>query len=78
MDLGCGNGVLGTVAALDNPEAEVTFVDDSALAIDVGPVDLRATVGARPTRRRFVVGQRAVRLGRTERGPDDRLGRTWC
>ena len=34
VDLGCGNGVLGTVAALENPDATVTFVDDSALAIE--------------------------------------------
>lgn len=34
VDLGCGNGVLGTVAALENPDATLTFVDDSALALD--------------------------------------------
>jgi 23S rRNA (guanine1835-N2)-methyltransferase len=33
IDLGCGNGVLGTFAAIENPEAQVTFVDDSALAL---------------------------------------------
>lgn len=34
LDLGCGNGVLGLVAALRQPGAHVTFCDDSALAID--------------------------------------------
>ena len=33
IDLGCGNGVLGTFAATENPEANIAFVDDSALAI---------------------------------------------
>ena len=46
VDLGCGNGVLGTVAALDNPLAEVTFVDDSALALDAARATFAATVGA--------------------------------
>lgn len=34
VDLGCGGGVLGLVAALRAPEAQLTFVDDSALAVD--------------------------------------------
>ncbi|GAA3748649.1 methyltransferase [Streptomyces tremellae] len=29
VDLGCGNGVVGTAAALANPHARVTFVDES-------------------------------------------------
>ncbi|GAT69977.1 50S rRNA methyltransferase [Planomonospora sphaerica] len=33
VDLGCGNGVVGTAAALDNPEAEVLFVDESYQAV---------------------------------------------
>ncbi|MEV8207279.1 methyltransferase, partial [Streptomyces sp. NPDC079189] len=32
VDLGCGNGVVGTSAALANPEATVTFIDESYLA----------------------------------------------
>jgi 16S rRNA (guanine1207-N2)-methyltransferase len=42
VDLGCGNGVLGTVAALENPDASVTFVDDSAMAVAA----TRATVAS--------------------------------
>ena len=34
VDLGCGNGVVGVVAALDNPDADVVFVDESFLAVD--------------------------------------------
>ncbi|MHA5048142.1 methyltransferase [Streptomyces sp. SD15] len=33
VDLGCGNGVLGTAIALENPEAEVLFVDESYQAV---------------------------------------------
>lgn len=42
VDLGCGNGVLGTIAALENREASVTLVDDSAMAVAA----TRATVGS--------------------------------
>lgn len=33
LDLGCGNGVLGVAAALANPAAQLTFVDESQLAV---------------------------------------------
>lgn len=33
VDLGCGNGVVGTAMALANPEAEVLFVDESFQAV---------------------------------------------
>lgn len=33
VDLGCGNGVLGTAAALANPAAEVLFADESYQAV---------------------------------------------
>ncbi|MEU9287203.1 methyltransferase [Streptomyces sp. NPDC048275] len=33
VDLGCGNGVLGMAIALENPEAEVLFVDESYQAV---------------------------------------------
>ena len=33
VDLGCGNGVLGIMAALKHPEATVTFVDESFMAL---------------------------------------------
>ncbi|MFN7149079.1 MAG: methyltransferase [Microthrixaceae bacterium] len=42
VDLGCGNGVLGTIAALENRDASVTFVDDSAMAVAA----TRATVAS--------------------------------
>jgi 23S rRNA (guanine1835-N2)-methyltransferase len=33
IDLGCGNGVLGLIAAQQNPEAKLHFVDESCMAI---------------------------------------------
>ncbi|MFE1838180.1 methyltransferase [Streptomyces sviceus] len=33
VDLGCGNGIVGTAVALANPEAEVLFVDESFQAV---------------------------------------------
>ncbi|MFJ8074003.1 methyltransferase [Streptomyces sp. NPDC096176] len=33
VDLGCGNGVVGTAAALANPDADLTFVDESYSAV---------------------------------------------
>ncbi len=34
IDLGCGNGILGLVAALFNPEAAFLFADESYMAVD--------------------------------------------
>lgn len=34
VDLGCGNGVLGLVAALKNPAAKVIFTDESYMAVE--------------------------------------------
>ncbi|UTW45603.1 methyltransferase [bacterium SCSIO 12696] len=33
IDLGCGNGLLGIVAAQRNPQADMTFVDESFMAV---------------------------------------------
>lgn len=33
LDLGCGNGVLGTSYAMQNPDADLIFVDESYMAI---------------------------------------------
>ncbi|MCF2528122.1 methyltransferase [Yinghuangia soli] len=45
VDLGCGNGVVGTAAALGNPEARVTFVDESYQAVASAAATYRANVG---------------------------------
>ena len=53
-DLGCGNGVLGTAAALADPQAELVFVDESYQAV----ASARATFAANAADRtaRFEVG----------------------
>jgi 23S rRNA (guanine1835-N2)-methyltransferase len=56
VDLGCGNGVLGTVAGLENPDASVTFVDDSAMAVAA----TRATVASAGLRDARVVHGNAL------------------
>jgi 23S rRNA (guanine1835-N2)-methyltransferase len=55
VDLGCGNGLLGMKAALTNPQAEVTFIDESYRAVISAEVTFRANLG--PERAaHFVVG----------------------
>ncbi|WP_184733626.1 methyltransferase [Streptomyces netropsis] len=44
VDLGCGNGVVGTAAALANPEAEVLFIDESYQAVASAEATFRANV----------------------------------
>jgi len=34
VDLGCGNGVLGLMAAIKNPQAKMIFTDESYMAVD--------------------------------------------
>ncbi|CAL9378722.1 Ribosomal RNA large subunit methyltransferase G OS=Streptomyces griseomycini OX=66895 GN=rlmG PE=3 SV=1 [Streptomyces griseomycini] len=42
VDLGCGNGVVGTAAALADPRAEVLFVDESFQAVASAQATYRA------------------------------------
>ncbi|CAM5262703.1 Ribosomal RNA large subunit methyltransferase G [Stutzerimonas stutzeri] len=46
-DLGCGNGVLGIVYALNNPQAELTLVDDF-MAVQSARENWQAVHGQRP------------------------------
>lgn len=46
VDLGCGNGVVGTAMALANPEAEVLFVDESYQAVASAEETYRANAEA--------------------------------
>ncbi len=55
VDLGCGNGVVGTAAALANPEATVTFVDESFSAVASAEATYRENVPG-DTKPRFLVG----------------------
>ncbi len=61
VDLGCGNGVVGTMAAIADPDADVTFVDDSYRAVASAEATFRANLGPdRPAR--FVVGNGLAEL----------------
>ncbi|MEU2156923.1 methyltransferase [Streptomyces sp. NPDC019396] len=42
VDLGCGNGVVGTAAAVANPEAHVVFTDESFQAVASAEATFRA------------------------------------
>ncbi|MFJ4878182.1 methyltransferase [Streptomyces sp. NPDC088745] len=55
LDLGCGNGVVGTAAALARPGAEVLFVDESYQAVASAEATYRANVPA-GGRAEFTVG----------------------
>lgn len=47
-DLGCGNGVLGIVYALSNPQARLTLVDESYMAVQSAQENWQAILGDRP------------------------------
>ncbi len=47
-DLGCGNGVLGIVYALGNPQAQLTLVDESYMAVQSARENWQAIHGQRP------------------------------
>jgi len=47
-DLGCGNGVLAIACALANPEARLTLVDESYMAVQSAGENWRAALGERP------------------------------
>lgn len=55
VDLGCGNGIVGLAAALDNPEAHVTFTDESYQALACAEETFRANAPA-GTRADFLAG----------------------
>ena len=46
-DLGCGNGVLGIACALTNPDAQLTLVDESYMAVQSAAENWQAALGDR-------------------------------
>ena len=42
IDLGCGNGVIGLVAAHANPQAQLSFIDESFMAIDSAQINFKS------------------------------------
>ncbi|MFC9618946.1 methyltransferase [Streptomyces sp. NPDC056930] len=61
VDLGCGNGVVGLSAALANPEATVTFIDESYQAVASAEETFRANTGP-DAKADFVVGDGPAQL----------------
>ncbi|MFE4333111.1 MULTISPECIES: methyltransferase [unclassified Streptomyces] len=61
VDLGCGNGVVGLSAALANPEATVTFIDESYQAVASAEETFRANTGP-GAKADFVVGDGPAQL----------------
>lgn len=45
IDLGCGNGVVGLMAAYINPQAELMFVDESYMAVASAKINFHAALG---------------------------------
>ena len=54
VDLGCGNGIVGTAAALANPDAEITFADESHQALASTRTTFQAS--GSPAKARFLLG----------------------
>ncbi len=55
IDLGCGNGVLGLTALARNPDAEVTFVDESYMAMASARLNVSENLPEAGSRARFMV-----------------------
>ncbi|MCF3123009.1 methyltransferase [Streptomyces arenae] len=55
VDLGCGNGVLGTAASVADPDATVTFIDESFQAVASAEATFRANAADGATAH-FVAG----------------------
>ncbi|MCA1220878.1 methyltransferase [Streptomyces sp. 8L] len=56
VDLGCGNGVVGTAAALANPRARITFIDESYAAVASAEATFGQNAGATAAPAAFVLG----------------------
>jgi 23S rRNA (guanine1835-N2)-methyltransferase len=46
IDLGCGNGIVGLLAARQQPAANLTFIDESYMAVASAEANFRASFGA--------------------------------
>ncbi|WP_375055661.1 methyltransferase [Zobellella sp. DQSA1] len=55
VDLGCGNGVLGLMALARNPQAQVTFVDESHMAIASCRLNVQHNLPDAESRAHFMV-----------------------
>lgn len=55
IDLGCGNGVLGLMTLANNPQAEVTFTDESYMAIASARLNVSHNLPEAMSRAQFMV-----------------------
>ncbi|QCT18585.1 23S rRNA (guanine(1835)-N(2))-methyltransferase RlmG [Jejubacter calystegiae] len=55
VDLGCGNGIIGMQLLAQNPNATVTFVDESYMAVASAELNVQHNLPEARTRSRFVV-----------------------
>ncbi|MCP3753598.1 methyltransferase [Streptomyces sp. TBY4] len=62
VDLGCGNGIVGTAVAVADPRAEVIFTDESYQAIASAKATFRANVTHERERADFLVGDGVAML----------------
>ncbi|KOU49006.1 MULTISPECIES: methyltransferase [unclassified Streptomyces] len=62
VDLGCGNGVVGTAVAVADPRAEVVFTDESYQAVASAKATFRANVTHERERADFLVGDGVAML----------------
>ncbi|MFD9307616.1 methyltransferase [Streptomyces sp. NPDC060048] len=62
VDLGCGNGIVGTAVAVADPDAEVVFTDESYQAVASAEATYRANVRGRLDRAEFIVGDGVAML----------------
>ncbi|MET9469996.1 methyltransferase [Streptomyces sp. NPDC006544] len=62
VDLGCGNGIVGTAVAVADPDAEVVFTDESYQAVASAEATYRANVQGRLDRAEFLVGDGVAML----------------
>ena len=61
IDLGCGNGVVGMAASLAYPKAQVTFIDESYMAVDSARINTMKNIPEEQTENaRFVVNNGLV------------------
>ncbi|WP_372881102.1 methyltransferase [Psychromonas sp.] len=61
VDLGCGNGIIGMAAAVAYPQAQITFIDESYMAIDSARINMLKNLPEEQTENaRFVVNNGLV------------------
>lgn len=62
VDLGCGNGIVGTAVAVADPDAEVVFTDESYQAVASARATYSANIQGRLDRAEFLVGDGVAML----------------